>query len=311
MSWWCVALRDPWSWAWRAYPGVWLAMLAIVASYLYAWHRHGGVRTKTDRRRRRRFLAGVVVLWLASDWPLATLGAGYLASAHMTQYLLYTLVAAPLLVAGLPEWTAARTLKRPLAAEAARMLRNPIVAAVIFNGILAATHAPIAVDSLRVSQWGSFLLDVAWLFSGLVLWWPVLAPIAGHRISSYAMRGLYLFLAAGVAPMLPGGFLTFASFPLYEIYELAPRVHGFDALDDQQLAGAIMKVGNIPIVWPVLALIFWRWSESEANPPATPVASPTDDPPTPTRDPDVAHPVVGTSLPLDPPPRTRESLPSR
>lgn len=270
MTWWCVAVRDPWSWAWKAYPGVWITMLLTIGLYLWAWRRHGGFVTADDRRRRRRFIGGIVVLWLASDWPLGTMGAGYLASAHMVQYLLYTLIAAPLLVLGLPSWTGERLLRRPLVADVARIVRHPIVAAATFNFVLVATHAPVTVDTLRTSQVGSFLLDAAWLASGLVLWWPVLAPVPGHRIATYPMRALYLFLAAGVAPMLPAGFLTFAEFPLYQTYELAPRVHGFGAIQDQQLAGAIMKVGSIPIVWPILAVLFWRWSELErrsSNPP--------------------------------------------
>ncbi len=43
---------------------------------------------------------------------MGTLGAGYLASVHMAQYLLYTLVAAPLLMLGTPEWMV-RPIVRP------------------------------------------------------------------------------------------------------------------------------------------------------------------------------------------------------
>ena len=63
--------------------------------------------------------------------------------------------------------------------------------------------------------------------------------------------------------MVPGGFLTFADHPLYATYELAPRVMGFSALNDQQLAGAFMKVGNIPVIWSVIAVMFVRWWKQE------------------------------------------------
>lgn len=54
--------------------------------------------------------------------------------------------------------------------------------------------------------------------------------------STVPLRMIYLFLAAPLLPMVPGGFLTFAGSPLYSTYELASRV-GFDPLADQQIAG--------------------------------------------------------------------------
>lgn len=276
MTWWCTATRAPWDWVPRAYPGIWLAMVALLAWYLLARrHAPGGVAgrasgvtpVRTDRWRLVSFLGGWVVLWIATDWPLGALGSGYLASAHMFQFLLYTAVAAPLLVAGIPEWMMRRTLARTRTYRLVRTISQPLVAGVIFNVVLVATHAPITVDTFRSSQVGSFVLDAAWLGAGIVLWLPIVAALDELR-PSYAVRGVYLFLAAGVVPMIPGGFLTFSDHPLYATYELAPRVEGFDATHDQQLAGALMKVGNIPLIWPVIAVLFFRWAqESEAAPP--------------------------------------------
>jgi len=143
--------------------------------------------------------------------------------------------------------------------------------------VLVATHAPLTVDALRVNQLGSFALDVAWLASALLLWLPVCGPLDEIKPSLPA-RGVYLFLAAGLVPMVPGGFLTFAEAPLYAVYELAPRVSGgLDALDDQQAAGAIMKVGNLPLLWPVLAGLFIRWAALDRTPaPRTPEATPAE-----------------------------------
>ena len=62
---------------------------------------------------------------------------------------------------------------------------------------------------------------------------------------------------------VPAGFLTFASFPLYSTYELAHRVGGLAAATDQQLAGLIMKLGGIPIVWGTIIVMMMRWTEQE------------------------------------------------
>jgi cytochrome c oxidase assembly factor CtaG len=65
-------------------------------------------------------------------------------------------------------------------------------------------------------------------------------------------------------PMIPGGFMAFAPHPLYSTYELAPRV-GIPALEDQQLAGVLMKIGNIPVIWAVMGVIWFRWYESDRS----------------------------------------------
>lgn len=266
MTWWCAATDEPWSWTPRSYPGIWLAMAVLLAGYLWAWRGAPASVATTGRggarRKRWAFFGGWLVLWAATDWPLGTLGSGYLASAHMVQYVIYTMAAAPLLMVGTPEWMLRRALSKLRAYRLVRALSHPLAAGGIFNVVLLVTHAPPTVDAFRANQFGSFLLDATWLASALLLWLPVCGPLEELK-PALPVRGVYLFLAAGVVPMIPGGFLTFASTPLYAVYELAPRVGGMDALTDQQLAGALMKVGNIPLLWPVLAALFIRWGQED------------------------------------------------
>jgi len=260
VTWWCAATRVPWSWSPRAYPGVW-AFIAAIAALAVTVVRRTGVRP--TRRERLAGWSGLAALWVATDWPIGTLGSGYLASAHMLQYFLYTFVAAPLLVLAVPEALARRAVRHPGAAAAHRLLARPLLAALVANVVLVATHAPITIDGLRASQAGSFALDLVWIVGGVALWWPVCGPLPEDR-PSYPVRCVYLFLAAGLVPMIPGGFLTFAQYPLYALYELAPAVGSIDPVADQQAAGALMKVGSLPVVWPVIGTMFWRWAR--ANP---------------------------------------------
>jgi cytochrome c oxidase assembly factor CtaG len=64
-------------------------------------------------------------------------------------------------------------------------------------------------------------------------------------------------------PIVPASFLTFASYPLYSTYELAPRVGSLTALQDQQLAGITMKLGMVPVIWGALAVMFFRWAAQD------------------------------------------------
>ncbi len=261
MRWWCVALETPWSWTWSPYPGVWVASLLPIGVYWWAVRR--GPRP-IDRRKFGFFIAGMLVFWLASDWPLGVLGAGYMASAHMAQFILYTLVSAPLLLLGIPEWMV-RRFPTWVGATIRFFGRKPLVTAVIYNAILLATHAPGTVEVLRRSQIGSFVMDIAWVVAGLLLWLPVISPVAEWRLGPVWGRMLYLFGATALVAVIPASMLTFSSTPVYAIYELAPRVFDLSAREDQQIAGILMKLATIPVVWGTIGVLWLRWTREEAG----------------------------------------------
>lgn len=259
MRWWCTTTTQPWDWTPRPYFGVWVLVAALAIAYARA------VRHDSSPRKRRRavwFGLGLATLWAASDWPIGPLGAGYLAWVHMAQFMLFTMVAAPLLLLGTPEWLARSVLQRLRAYTLVRTVCQPVAAGVLFNVLLVATHAPFTVDRLRTTQTGSFVLDMAWLLMGFMLWVPVIGPLPELVVKSVPLRAAYLFLASSVFAMIPGGFVTFSETPLYAIYREAPRV-GLSPLEDQQAAGVLMKVGNIPIVWTVITVIYLRWYNAQ------------------------------------------------
>src|SRR5690606_22366096 len=62
------------------------------------------------------FGAAVACLWLVLDWPVGALGAGYLASVHMVQFLVIVLAVPPLLLYGVPAQAYRRLPPRVIAA---------------------------------------------------------------------------------------------------------------------------------------------------------------------------------------------------
>lgn len=255
MRWWCAAQGVPWEWSWQPYPGVWAFLLVLAAGYV-------GLRRKVPARdapgrRGASFAAGLGALWIALDWPVGALGAGYLASVHMVQFLLIALVAPVFLLHALPPAAARRALDAPAVGPPLRALAHPGVALVLFHAIVIATHWPEAVDGLMASQAGSFALDLAWLVGGILFWWPVVDP-AGRGRLSYPLRIGYLILAT-VIGTAPFAFLTFAELPFYATYELAPPVAGISARADQRAAGLLMKLGGGAILWTAIGTLFYRW----------------------------------------------------
>ena len=73
---------------------------------------------------------------------------------------------------------------------------------------------------------------------------------------------LYLFIQS-LAPTLPASFLTFGSEPLYDIYATFPRIWTITVLEDQLIAGLIMKLGGGMLLWAVMAVVFFRWANRE------------------------------------------------
>src|SRR5690606_17115136 len=115
-------------------------------------------------------MAGVLTLWIALDWPIGALGAGYLASVHMIQYLLIVLLAPPLLLFGIPTEAYRRLDHAGWPSRVLEFATRPAVTLPMFVGVTLVTHVPVVVDALMASQMGNFAVDAIWLVSGILFW---------------------------------------------------------------------------------------------------------------------------------------------
>ena len=61
---------------------------------------------------------------------------------------------------------------------------------------------------------------------------------------------VYLFLMS-IVPTVPAGWLTFAEGVVYDAYDNDVNLWGMNPTDDQQLAGAIMKVVGGFYLWGI------------------------------------------------------------
>ena len=263
MQWWCSAQGQPWDWTWRPYVGVWLLLALIAAAYVALRRRSGSTEPEDgdDRRRTVYFVAGLLLLWGALDWPLGPLGASYLASAHVTQFILAGLVAPGLVLMGIPRGAFAAIGRRPTLHAFLRDLTHPVPAFVIFNVGMTVTHWPGVVDAAMATQAGAFALDMAWVACGVIFWWPVLAPVPARPAFHPLLKIGYLALN-GILIRPPFAMMLFSEYPIYSIYELAPPLPGTSPLQDQQFAGAIMKVVTAWVMAVAAFFIFREWKRT-------------------------------------------------
>ena len=124
--------------------------------------------------------------------------------------------------------------------------------------MMTVTHWPGVVDTLMATQAGMFALDMIWLVTGLVFWWPVLCPVPDRsgfhplaKIAYLAVNGILLR-----PPLRNDGLLQV---PHLRHLRAGASDPGTTALGDQQLAGGIMKVGQGWIMGLALGVVFYRW----------------------------------------------------
>jgi putative membrane protein len=250
--------------AWHPHPDVWLLLGGLWAAYLVAVARHRVTPAEANDRRRRTtlFSIGMACLWLGADWPVHDLAEGYLYSAHMVQHMVFTLVAAPLLIAGTPAWMWRAVLSPRPVFDAFRFLTRPVVALIAFNGLLLFTHWPEVVEASVGSELTHFTLHVLLFGSAIVVWWPIMSPLMELPALTPPAQMMYLFLQS-LAPTIPASFLTFGHTLLYPVYGTFPRIWGISALNDQLIAGLLMKIVGGLILWVFIATIFFRWHARE------------------------------------------------
>lgn len=248
---------------WRPHPEVWFLMLGAVALAVYATRviQPAAVAAgypPITRGQKVWFLLALAGLWLASDWPVHDVAEGQLYVVHMAQHMLLSFVLPAMFLLATPRWAVQLVLQPGTRVwSALRWLSRPVVAGLIFNAVTAALHysglVQVSLDSGAV-HFGLHLLVFS---TGLLMWMPVCGPVEEWRLSAPGQM-VYLFLMS-VMPTVPGGWLVFAESVVYRGYDTAERLWGITALEDQQWAGAVMKLGGSALLWTTIVVIFFRW----------------------------------------------------
>lgn len=249
-------------WSFRPHPEVWLLVLALIGLYLWAV-RVVGRKVVTEGpvltgRQKAAGITAIVLLWLASDWPMHDVGERYLYAVHMVQHTLLSLVVPPLALIATPRWLADLILGDGRVRRVIRTMSRPVVAGVAFNATVILTHWPVLVNNSATNGILHYGVHVLVVFTALMMWMPVCGPISEWRMTVPAQM-VYLFLMS-VIPTIPGGWLTFAEDAVYKAYDTPTRAFGIGVQDDQQAAGVFMKLFAGGYLWTLITIMFFRWA---------------------------------------------------
>ena len=246
-------------WRFQPHIEVWLLVIVLVASYIYVV-RVLGPRAVPDgepvvtRRQLTCFVAGILILWLATDWPMHDIAEEYLYTVHMVQHMCLTYFMPPLVILATPEWFVRTLVGEGRAYRALRFMTFPVRAGLLFNIGVMVSHIPGVVNASVSNGPLHYFVHVVLVMTSLLMWLPVCGPFKEFQITPMA-KMIYLFLNSVVATV-PAGWLTFAEGVVYKHYNIPTRVWGVSVSNDQQIAGAIMKLGGSIFLWTIIVAMF-------------------------------------------------------
>jgi len=227
---------------------------ALAAAYVWLVRNRSVATEAWAPTGRLYFATGLTVLLLALESPIDVGGDHYLFSLHMLQHLLLSMVVPPLLLLGLPpRWLTWNRFRIP-----------PVLASLIFNAVLVTWHLPFLYQATLTNEAIHVLEHLSFLLTGILFWWPIIAP--AERQPALTPIGKLAYLGfAGIPPTILGIAFILSPSVLYPFYAAAPRVTALGALEDQQLAGlAMFALGNL-IYFGAMTILFFALDRKEAT----------------------------------------------
>lgn len=250
---------DPW--AFNAHPEVWILVAFFVGAYIYMARVIGpravpAGEQPVTRRQAGYFVAATGLFWFAADWPVHDIGEGYLYSVHMFQHMVFSYFVPPLALMSIPGWMARAIIGERTGYKFFKFFSSAVIAGVIFNLVVMILHIPTLVNASAGNAILHYTLHLLVIVTALLMWCPVVNPIEELRIS-HLSKCIYLFLMS-VVPTVPAGWLTFAEGTVYRHYNQPVRVWGLSPTEDQQIAGAVMKIGGGMFLWAIVVFLFFK-----------------------------------------------------
>lgn len=261
-------------WQWEPHPEVWLL---VAGAFVLGWFADRVVQPNAvalggdpiSRKQKMWFAGGVLLLWIAADYPLHDLAEEELYSVHMVQHMLFTFVVPPMFLLATPRWLFELIIGKGPFGRWVMKLSRPVPAAFLFNVVAAFTHWKLVVNFSIESGAFHYLVHLSVMSTALIMWLPIVSPMHEMRITKPGQMG-YLFVQS-IIPTIPAAWLTFAEKPIYTAYDHPDRI--WNVIDDQQAAGLFMKLGGGIYLWTIIALIFFKWALANQRAEMKPVVS--------------------------------------
>ena len=234
-----------------------LLILLLLALGLYSFGMSRIANQLSPRRQRWHlvwFTLGLLAA-LATFIPSPDLlGPDHRFTVSMAQMLIAIDLAPLLLLLGIPKAALQPLLRWD---GLGRRLSRTILIELLSAAILLGWFVPILFEAASRDLTIWLLKQALLMVSGLLLWWPVAAPLPAWR-PSYLMQIFYFFIMR--IPMTLLGFLmTFSTELIYTARSFALEICAPSSLPDQVVGGLVMWAGGGVILFAAFSVLFFRW----------------------------------------------------
>ena len=255
-------------------PVPWLASVLAIGGYLWLVRRihRSHPRSPVPGWRVVAWTGGVLVV-LAALVSALDVYADDLLTVHMVQHLLLAMIAPPLPALGAPVTLLLRAatpgLRRRwllpvLHSRAVRLLASPLVAWSLFAAVMWFAHFSPLFEAALENDAMHELEHLAFLGTGILFWWPVIASDPIPRRMGFAGRFGYLVAQMPVNAAV-GLAIYFSPAVLYAHYASLDLGWGPTPLVDQQVAGLIMWGAGDLILLAGVAGVVGAWMQADAR----------------------------------------------
>ena len=228
---------------------IWLPLAASAAAYLWAIRRVNRAHPANPVPRDRPvfFLLGLAAIAIALQSGIERYDTT-LFSVHMVQHVILIFLAAPAIVLAAPITLLLRVATPEVRRErilpvlhsrVVRFLGHPLVAWLLFTGVMWGTHFSPLFDAALENPWLHDLEHVLYLGSAILFWWPMVGRDPSPWRMGHPARLLFMFMQMPFNSFL-GVAILFSGTVLYPHYATTGRPWGPTPLEDQQAAGALM-----------------------------------------------------------------------
>lgn len=195
-----------------------------------------------------RFLMGLVLLYVVMG-PVAYLAETRSFTAYVLQMLTMTTILPWLLVFSLPGGIFEALFRIAWIRTLASVLVRPVIALVVYTGLVTATLIPAVLQALLTYNWLHIFASVIEFVAAVCFWWPLSSSVPRFPSLSRGRQLFYLAYASNfMMPIIV--YLFLSTTPWYPIYT---RYDAVSALADQQM-GSVVMLGVMYAVYGGLAI---------------------------------------------------------
>jgi len=231
------------------------------------------------------FLGGLAFLYGAFGSPIDNIGH-MMFSFHMISMSFAYMFAAPMLLAGTPEWLL-RPIGRIPGIRGFKFLLNPIFTLLFFNMAFSIYHLPAVHDFVMLNYTVHTAYYVLLMIAALLMWFPIICPLPefdkleGFRKMGYIFANSVL-LTPACALIIFSGSAMYATYTdpmmwatamgycvpqgataLLDMFSGPQALGWLDAHEDQRTGGVLMKIFQEIVYGSILVYVFKQWYKRE------------------------------------------------